>query len=90
MVDGREMCIYLELKHIIIDEMTLPSTRSLAFSLTHIQCTLFIVLNQATEQNLNLYLFIYQTILSKFTNEEKHKQFFIKELTMINNIEFQE
>lgn len=49
MVDGREMCIYLELKHIIIDEMTLPSTRSLASSLTHIEYTLFIVLNQATE-----------------------------------------
>jgi len=34
MVDGREMCIYLELKHIIIDEMTLPSTQSLAISLS--------------------------------------------------------
>lgn len=57
MVDGREMCIYLELKHIIIDEMTLPSTRSLAFSLTHIQYTLFIVLNQATEVETSTYIY---------------------------------
>lgn len=71
MVDGREMCIYLELKHIIIDEMTLPSTRSLAFSLTHIQCTLFIVLNQATELDTSTY--IYSFIRQFYLNSQMKK-----------------
>ncbi len=60
------MCIYLELKHIIIDEMTLPSPSSLAFSPSHIQYTLFTALNLATlngAMNLNLYVLNDQSIL---------------------------